>query len=281
MKSKPDWLRIPYNENANNLFVNELLSELNINTVCDEADCPNRSECYSKKTATFMIMGTVCTRRCTFCNVRFGSPKPPDENEPERIAVAVRKLDLKYVVITSVTRDDLPDGGASKFADVVLSIRNHSPGTGVEILIPDLSDLTDIINVRPSVISHNIETVKSLYPFIRPEANYERSLSVLKNVKKADPNIHTKSGLMLGLGETQNEVIKVFENLLQVGCDFLTIGQYLSPSKKHFPVREYIDPQVFDEYGKTAKKMGFRHVVSAPLVRSSYNASLALYELNK
>ena len=281
MKSKPDWLRIPYNENANNLFVNELLSELNINTVCDEADCPNRSECYSKKTATFMIMGTVCTRRCTFCNVRFGSPKPPDENEPERIAVAVRKLDLKYVVITSVTRDDLPDGGASKFADVVLSIRNHSTGTGVEILIPDLSDLTDIINVRPSVISHNIETVKSLYPFIRPEANYERSLSVLKNVKKADSNIHTKSGLMLGLGETQNEVIKVFENLLQVGCDFLTIGQYLSPSKKHFPVREYIDPQVFDEYGKTAKKMGFRHVVSAPLVRSSYNASLALYELNK
>jgi len=273
---KPDWLRIPYNENTNNLFVSELLEELKINTVCEEADCPNRNECYSKKTATFMILGTVCTRKCTFCNVRFGTPEAVEIDEPDRIAVAVKKLNLKYVVITSVTRDDLPDGGAGHFAAVISSIRKHSPETVIEVLIPDLSDITKLIYESPVVISHNMETVKSLYPDVRPGADYERSLKVLKHVKALDPNIYTKSGLMLGLGETRDEVIKVLDDLLNVGCEFLTIGQYLSPSKNHFPVHEYIEPHVFDEYAKTAKKMGFRYTASAPLVRSSYNASEAI-----
>jgi len=269
---KPEWLRVPYNNNINNNFVTELLSELNLNTVCDEAACPNRFECYSKKTATFLIMGTECTRNCAFCNINHGIPEPIDKHEPERIANAVLKLGLKYVVITSVTRDDLPDGGASQFADVINYIRKVSYKTGIEVLIPDLSVLNPVTESLPDVIGHNLETVESLYSNVRPEADYYRSLDVIRNIKKANPQIRTKSGMMLGLGETGDEVKKAFTDLLDAGCEILTLGQYLSPSKNHYPVFEYIEPRVFAEYGETAKKMGFRHVASAPFVRSSYNA---------
>jgi len=276
MTAKPDWLRIPYQNNHNNAFVTELLKELGLNTVCVEANCPNCSECFSKKTATFLILGKNCTRNCSFCNITNDTPLPVDEDEPDRIAEAAVKLDLHYVVITSVTRDDLKDGGAGHFANVTRAIRRAAPETTIELLIPDLVDLKVVTNESPAVISHNIETVESLYTAVRPEANYDRSLDVLRNIKHLDPGIYTKSGIMLGLGETREEVLKTFDDLLDAGCDYLTIGQYLPPTKKHYRVREYIEPEVFGEYAKTAEKKGFRHVFSGPFVRSSYNAEKAL-----
>ena len=275
MTGKPDWLRVPYFDNENSAFVAEMLNELSLNTVCIEANCPNRSECFSKKTATFMILGTNCTRKCSFCNVSFGTPQPVDEDEPAKIAAAIKKLGLRYAVITSATRDDLPDGGAQHFSDVIRLIHMSSPETAVEVLIPDLMALKVITELSPAVISHNIETVKSLYTAVRPDADYERSLEVLRKIKQLNPDISTKSGIMLGLGETRAEVLDTFDDLLETGCDFLTVGQYLSPSKSHFPVHEYVEPQVFDEYADIARKKGFRHVASAPLVRSSYHASEA------
>jgi lipoic acid synthetase len=269
---KPDWLRVPYFNNDNSLFMTELLNRQKLNTVCVEANCPNRAECFSKKTATFMILGTSCTRNCTFCNVRHGTPQPVDRDEPRRIAGAVRQLGLSYVVITSVTRGDLPDGGAAHFADVIEEIKIAAPCTAVEVLIPDLAQLEIIVNKKPDVIGHNIETVESLYNVIRPEAEYKRSLNVLRNVKALGKSIRVKSGLMLGLGETRAEVLKTFNDLLEYGCELLTIGQYLSPSKDHYPVAEYIEPQVFDEYKDIAEEKGFRYVKSGPFVRSSYNA---------
>jgi lipoic acid synthetase len=276
MLKKPGWLRVPYFENESSGFTQSLLNELELNTVCDEANCPNRLECFSNKTATFMILGTSCTRNCGFCNVSHGIPQPVDENEPKRIAEAIRQLDLKYVVITSVTRDDLPDGGSGQFAKVIYTVKNTSPETAVEVLIPDLTQLKIITDQSPAVISHNIETVASLYKDVRPEADYFRSLGVLSEIKRLDPGIRTKSGIMLGLGETYEEVLKTFDDLLDVGCEFLTIGQYLNPSKEHYPVVEYIEPKVFTEYGRIAKEKGFCHVASAPFVRSSYNAAVAL-----
>jgi len=278
---KPDWLKIPYRENTNNSFVNKLLKDLDLNTVCDEANCPNKTECFSKKTATFMISGVNCTRNCTFCNVSHGTPEMLDAGEGVRIAEAVLMMGLKHVVITSVTRDDLPDGGASHFADVIRAIRKTSPDTVIEILIPDFRSLLAVTDATPAVIGHNIETVESLYPSVRPEANYYRSLNVLSEIKRLNPDIYTKSGIMLGLGETRNEVLKTFSDLVETGCDFLTIGQYLSPSSKHYPVYEYIEPSVFTEYGEAAKKTGFRHVTSAPFVRSSYNAGEVIRNLRE
>jgi lipoic acid synthetase len=276
MLKKPDWLRVPYFNNDDSLFVTELIKELNLSTVCIEANCPNRAECFSKKTATFMILGSNCTRNCTFCNVRHGTPQPVNKDEPRRIADAVRQLELKYVVITSVTRDDLPDGGASFFAEVIEDIKKATPETAVEVLIPDLTQLEVIIDKKPEVINHNIETVESLYSVIRPEAEYKRSLNVLRNIKQLSTqlgsSIRVKSGLMLGLGEKPTEVQKTFDDLLEHGCEILTIGQYLSPSKAHYPVVEYIEPQVFAEYEELAKEKGFRFVKSGPFVRSSYSA---------
>jgi len=277
MTKKPEWLRIPYTDNESNAYVSELLGELGLNTVCIEANCPNRSECFSKKTATFMILGSICTRKCTFCNIGFGEPHTVDINEPKRIALAVKKLALKYVVITSVTRDDLHDGGAMHFSDAITAVRNLVPAIKIEVLIPDLQELKCITDKSPEVISHNIETVKSLYAAVRPEAGYERSLSVLSEIKKLNPEIYTKSGLMLGLGENKNDVLKTFDDLLEAKCDFLTIGQYLSPSKNHYPVYEYIEPGIFKEYKETALNLGFKHVASAPLVRSSYKADEFIY----
>ena len=278
MIKKPDWLRVPYFDDRGSAFVTGLLEELKLHTVCIEANCPNRSECFSNKTAAFMILGTNCTRNCSFCNVNYGAPQPVDTDEPSRIADAVKRLELQYTVITSVTRDDLPDGGAAQFSNVISAIRNTSPDTVIEVLIPDSITLKIVTDESPDVISHNIETVESLYADIRPDADYHRSLDIIRSVKKLNPDIHSKSGLMLGLGETAEEIVKTFDDLLDAGCEFLTIGQYLSPSKKHYRVREYIEPKIFDEYAVTARKKGFRHVASAPFVRSSYHAKNALLE---
>ena len=273
---KPEWLRVRYAENPNRDVVEEILRSLNLNTVCSEANCPNYAECFSRKTATFMIMGTNCTRNCRFCNVRSGPPDQPDQKEPENVAKAVKKLGLKYVVVTSVTRDDLSDGGAEHFAKVIGEIRRIAPETLIEVLIPDLMGsicaLNMVTNAFPDVISHNMETVKSLYQNVRPQAEYKRSLDLLKNIKMLNPGIRSKSGIMVGLGETESQVYELFDDLLKAGCEFLTIGQYLAPSKDHIPVQEYVEPFQFEKYGSIARQKGFNFVASAPLVRSSFHA---------
>jgi len=276
MKTKPEWLQVPYFDNEQSKLVTSVINELNLNTVCIEANCPNRGECFSGQTATFMILGTNCTRNCTFCNVSHGKPQPVDEEEPARIAKAVQKLILRYAVITSVTRDDLSDGGARHFANVVHAIHKASPETVVETLIPDLPEIKVLAEEKPAVISHNIETVKSLYAAVRPEADYSKSLEILYNIKQQNPGILSKSGIMLGLGETHEELLEAFDDLLNAGCELLTIGQYLPPSKKHYPLQAYIEPDVFSEYGEIAKQKGFRYVASAPFVRSSYKAEEAV-----
>lgn len=275
-QKKPEWLRIKVQNNNEVREVEELLDDLSLKTVCREARCPNRCECYSKRTATFMIMGSICTRGCTFCNVKGGKPGMLDRDEPVNIAKAVEKLGLKYVVVTSVTRDDLEDGGAEHFGRVVEEIRGRTPGVKVEVLIPDLKGSRDalkrIIDTGPEVINHNIETVPRLYSSVRPEAEYRGSLEVIGEIKRAAPHIKTKSGIMLGLGETKEEVVDVFRDLRDHGCDLLTVGQYLRPSEKHTPMERYITPEEFFWYREVALEMGFEGVASGPLVRSSYNA---------
>ena len=280
MMKKPGWLRTRYLQSTNHKMVEAILAQLGLNTVCQEAACPNRVECFSKKNATFLIMGTNCTRNCRFCNVRYDAPLPVDPGEPQRVAGAVLALGLQYVVVTSVTRDDLPDGGAGHFADVIRALKQTVPATAVEALIPDfqgdLDALKLVTDASPAVISHNMETVSSLYRDVRPQADYARSLAVLQAVKVLNPAVRSKTGIMLGLGETREQVLGLFDDLRAVGCEFLTIGQYLAPSKEHYPVREYIEPGVFEEYGNIARKKGFSFVASAPLVRSSYYAAEAL-----
>lgn len=257
--------------------VKSLISDLSLNTVCNDANCPNQMECYKRGTATFMILGRNCTRNCTFCNVTQAKPDDLDINEPENVAKAVAKLKLEHAVITSVTRDDLEDEGANHFAQVVREIRKHSPQTTVELLIPDMSgkeELLDIIlNTNPNVLNHNIETVPELYDVVRPMAIFERSLRVLDYAKKSYPHIHTKSGIMVGLGETEDQVVETLKRLREVDCDMVTIGQYLRPSESHIEVKEYISPEQFDRYKEIAEELGFKKVSSAPLVRSSYHAS--------
>lgn len=273
---KPEWLRIKMQGGNVSTKVQNLISDLSLNTVCDEANCPNRMECFQRGTATFMILGRNCTRNCTFCNVTKAKPDEVDPMEPEKIAKAVSKLGLKHAVITSVTRDDLEDQGANQFAKVVEEIRKSTPEVTIELLIPDMQgnkELIDIIlNSEPNILNHNVETVPELYDKVRPMAVFERSIELLGYVKKTKPNIKTKSGMMLGLGETKEQVINVFKRLREVNCDILTLGQYLQPSKAHIPVVEYISPEQFDEYKKIALSMGFKKVASAPLVRSSYYA---------
>ncbi|MFY9174608.1 MAG: lipoyl synthase [Peptococcia bacterium] len=277
---KPEWLRIKYQEREKLAHVEEILQRLSLNTVCDEASCPNRMECFSRQTATFMILGRLCTRNCTFCNVEKHAPSPVDENEPTNVAQAVKELKLKHVVITSVTRDDLPDGGSGHFARVIEEIKKLDDKVIVEVLIPDFqgykNSLNKVVTAKPEIINHNVETVPRLYPSVRPMAVYERSLELLKRVKEMDRNIYSKSGIMLGLGEKEHEVIQVLRDLREIGCDFITIGQYLAPSKQHHPVVEYVHPDVFEEYGHLCKEMGFKYVASAPLVRSSYQAEKAM-----
>lgn len=277
---KPEWLRINMKKGRSLDYVQDILKKHSLNTVCEEANCPNRMECFSKKTATFMILGSQCSRNCKFCNVSHGALEKVDPNEPENVAKATVDLGLKHVVITSVTRDDLPDGGAGHFAKVVKAIKEKDKDTIVEVLIPDLKGEKDLIRIvvdsKPEIINHNIETVPSLYKEIMPGSIYIRSLDVLKQAKEMDENILTKSGIMVGLGETEDEVIKVMKDLRDVDCDFLTIGQYLAPSKNHYPVAEYVTPEKFKMYKLKAEELGFSFVASDPLVRSSYNAAEAM-----
>jgi lipoic acid synthetase len=273
---KPDWLKVPGNIGASNQAVMDLLSQLSLHTVCEEAHCPNCGECFGKKTATFMILGRNCTRNCTFCCVCKDKPSRPDPQEPSHIAQAVSALHLRYVVVTSVTRDDLPDGGALHFADVVHAVRASSPDTVIEVLIPDFQGERDALSAVeqawPDVISHNIETIPRLYSEVRPMASYQRSLQLLGSIKSMNARRMTKSGIMLGLGETREEVLEVFLDLRKYQCDFLTIGQYLAPSSAHHAVVEYVHPEQFAWYREQALAAGFSYVASGPLVRSSYHA---------
>ena len=278
---KPDWLKIKIQGNPYSKEVNTVLRELSLNTVCEQANCPNKMECFCNRTATFMILGKVCTRNCAFCNVtKNACVEPVDYDEPLHVAQAVQALALSHAVITSVTRDDLADGGAAQFAKVIEEIRKLTPKVTVEVLIPDFQGDEDaldaVVCANPTVINHNIETVRRLYPGVRPMADYDRSLALLHRVKLKNPAIRTKSGIMVGLGETQAEVLQTMRDLHDVGCDFLTIGQYLAPSKNHHPVIEYIHPDVFSMYRKEAEKIGFAHVAAGPFVRSSYHAGQAL-----
>jgi lipoic acid synthetase len=277
---KPDWLKIPFRKTGHSEEVEKLLKDLGLNTVCDEANCPNRGECFSKKRATFMILGSICTRNCTFCNVSKGEPGHVDPMEPVNIGKAIKEMKMKHVVITSVTRDDLPDGGSGHFAKVIEEIKKRDTDVIVEVLIPDFEgsyeDLKTVVAANPHIINHNLETVPELYDEVRPMAEYERSLELLKRVKGMDPEIYTKSGIMLGLGEKKHQVLKVLEDLKNVDCDFVTIGQYLRPSQSHHEVVEFVHPDVFEEYRLIALDMGFKYVASSPFVRSSYNAEEAL-----
>jgi lipoic acid synthetase len=260
-----------------------LLEGLNLHTVCDSALCPNRGECFKKGTATFIILGNVCTRNCGFCAVKKGKPLPLDPEEPYHIAQAAKHLQLKHIVVTSVTRDDLPDGGAEHFAETIIEIKKQLPKSTVEVLVPDFKGsweaLQRVIDAQPEVINHNIETVNRLYRLVRPKAIYKRSLELLRQVKIRDKNIISKSGIMVGLGEEEEEIIQAMKDLREVDGDILTIGQYLRPSPLHLRVQNYIHPDKFEEYQKTGMSLGFKYVASAPLVRSSYHAGEILKDL--
>ncbi|MFA0814501.1 MAG: lipoyl synthase [Anaerofustis sp.] len=277
---KPDWLKGKAAVGENRKIVTDLLKKLNLNTVCNEASCPNRAECFGNKTAAFMILGSRCTRNCTFCNVTKESPQAVDPHEPEHVAQAVREMGLAHVVVTSVTRDDLADGGAEQFAKTIRAIKNNSAKTVIEVLIPDFQGSIDALRIvtdaHPHIINHNLETVPRLYPEVRPMADCKQSLTLLKNVKQLDGSIHTKSGIMLGLGETKEEVLDLLRQLREAECEILTIGQYLPPSKQHHPLIEYVHPDQFEEYRIAAEEMGFSYVASSPLVRSSYQADKAI-----
>ena len=276
---KPNWIRIRH---ANSSKVNELKKTLrsqDLFTVCEEAQCPNLSECFNHGTATFMIMGQICTRRCPFCDVAHGRPKPLDKNEPGHLADTISKMALKYVVITSVDRDDLRDGGASHFKDCIDNIRKKTPLVKIEVLTPDFRGRVDkALNIfddcAPDVFNHNLETVPSLYPKVRPGSDYEQSLDLLKSFKERHPHVKTKSGLMLGVGETNTQVINVLRDLREHQVDMLTLGQYLQPSRHHLAVEEYITPEQFEKYKMIAIDLGFSQVASGPMVRSSYHADL-------
>ena len=273
---RPDWLRKRISPGGRGAATVSLLRSLGLHTVCEGANCPNIGECFGRKTVTFMIMGEVCTRNCRFCAVPTGVILPLDSEEPERIGRAAGTLGLAHVVVTSVTRDDLPDGGAAHFAAVVEALRRENPKTTVELLIPDMQgqweDLETILSAKPDILNHNLETVPSLYPQVRPQADYQRSLELLGHVKKINPKIFTKSGIMVGVGETENQVLALMDDLRRRGCDILTVGQYLRPSPAHLPITDYITPDQFTRYEEEAYVRGFRHVASGPFVRSSYNA---------
>lgn len=274
---RPEWLkaRLPAGDRYTGL--KRLLRSLGLHTVCEEANCPNIGECFNRKTATFLILGDICTRGCRFCNVTKGQTGPVDLEEPERVALAARQMELRHVVVTSVTRDDLPDGGAGIYAMTIAAIRKYHPGSTIEVLIPDFKGSPDalglVVRERPEVINHNLETVPRLYPTVRPGAGYRQSLELLKRVKEMDSAILTKSGLIVGLGEEFAEVVEVMKDLRDSGCDILTIGQYLSPGRRHLPVHRFYHPEEFKELKAVGVELGFKHVESGPLVRSSYHAA--------
>lgn len=274
---KPDWIRVKISANDEITRIKQLLREHRLHTVCEEAACPNLGECFQHGTATFMIMGDLCTRRCPFCDVAHGKPLPLDKDEPQQLANAIEAMALKYVVITSVDRDDLRDGGAAHFADCIKKIRQQTPTTKIEILVPDFRGRIDkaiaLLAEQPcDVFNHNLETVPRLYKQVRPGSDYLGSLDLLRRFNAAQPQVPTKSGLMLGVGEESEEVHQVMKDLVAHGCSMLTLGQYLQPSKAHLPVKSYITPEQFTEYGVLAKALGFKQVASAPMVRSSYHA---------
>jgi lipoic acid synthetase len=275
---KPRWLRVKSTADPEVDRVRAVLREHNLHTVCEEASCPNLGECFSGGTATFMILGDVCTRRCAFCDVAHGRPEPPDPDEPEQLAAAVAEMGLSFAVITSVDRDDLRDGGAGQFGAVIRSLRRHNPGVGIEILVPDfkkrLERALEILAADPpEVFNHNVETVPALYRTVRPGSDYDHSLAVLRRFKEVRPDIPTKSGLMLGLGEELDQVRGVMRDLRDQGVDVLTLGQYLAPSHHHHPVKAWIPPETFQELADEARGMGFTSVNAGPLVRSSYHAA--------
>jgi lipoic acid synthetase len=276
---KPPWIRVKAPLGPGVRRIKNLLREQRLHTVCEEASCPNLAECFTHGTATFMIMGDLCTRRCPFCDVAHGRPKPLDEEEPSHLAEAVAAMALKYVVVTSVDRDDLRDGGAGHFATCVASLRARCPDTRIEILVPDFRGrmdraLTALAAMPPDVLNHNLETVPRLYRMARPGADYAWSLRLLKRFKEEQPDVVTKSGLMLGLGEERDEVEQVLRDLREHNCDMLTLGQYLQPSRHHLPVVRYWEPGEFESLGEFARDLGFTSVASGPLVRSSYHADL-------
>jgi lipoyl synthase len=273
----PDWLRRPIGKASELSTVQQIIKKHQIHTICEEGRCPNRGECYAQKTATFLLMGPTCTRACSFCQVDKGhAPQPLDPQEPEKVADAVQRLGLRYVVLTAVARDDLPDQGAGWFAATMQSIRQLNPNTEIEVLTPDFRGerelIATVVAAQPACYNHNLETVHRLQGPVRRGARYERSLSVLQTVKELDSSIPTKSGLMLGLGETETEILETLADLRAVGCDRLTLGQYLRPTLEHLPVQRYWHPEEFDRLGNLARDMGFAHVRSGPLVRSSYHA---------
>ncbi|WP_020589041.1 lipoyl synthase [Desulfobacter curvatus] len=275
-KGKPRWLKKRMPKGGDCQRVTRLLSEAGLHTVCQEAACPNMFECFSKNTATFMILGSNCTRNCRFCNVTSNPPTQVDQDEPQRVADTVLKLKLSYVVVTSVTRDDLPDGGASHFARVIRAIKKAGPGIRVEVLIPDfqgdIEALETVAKAEPDVINHNIETVKGLYTRVRPQARYQRSLDLIRNVTKLFPGLPTKSGIMVGLGETIEELGTTFQDLYDHGCNILTVGQYLQPTRDHLPVEKFYTPEEFEHLDRMARDIGFEQVAAGPFVRSSYRA---------
>jgi lipoyl synthase len=274
----PDWLRIKLPNTDTFFRTRNLLSDLRLHTVCESAKCPNHWECWSQGTATFMIAGENCTRACGFCAVKTAKPLPLERDEPDRVAEATRRMRLKHVVITAVARDDLPDGGAGHFRRTVEAVRAANPGIIIEILVPDFNErdeaIQTVLAANPEIFNHNLETVRRLTPQVRSRATYDRSLNVLAKVKAAGPDgsVYTKSGLMLGLGETEEELFEALRDLRRVGCDILTLGQYLQPTRRHLPVAAFITPAKFDEHKEAALKMGFIHVASGPMVRSSYHA---------
>ncbi|MEF8880170.1 MAG: lipoyl synthase [Candidatus Thermoplasmatota archaeon] len=276
----PDWLKVQKGGSEKFKEIKKLLHSAKLHTICEEANCPNRFECFDNGTAVFLIMGDVCSRNCRYCNVKHGQPKSLNWDEPQDVAESVKKLGLNYVVVTSVTRDDLDDGGAKFFSKTTEEIRKMNSDCKVELLIPDFQGdkdaLKTVVGSKPVVVNHNIEVVKNLFPSIRPQGNYKISLKVLKNIKKIDPRVKSKSGFMVGLGETYDQIIETMKDLRNSDVDFLTIGQYLQPSRNHASIEKYYTPEEFHEFKKIAVDIGFEHVESGPLVRSSYHAERAI-----
>jgi len=273
-RQKPDWLKIKVPKGRTYIGVKDIIDGQRLHTICSSGQCPNKEDCWGRGTATFMILGDICTRSCRFCAVKTGKPPEPDCKEPQRIAESVKKMNLRHCVITSVDRDDLSDGGASIWAKTIKAVKAQNPGTSIETLVPDFRGrkdlLSHVIDAKPDVISHNLETVRRLTPLVRSAAKYNRSLDVVSWI--ATSGIRSKSGIMLGLGEKEEEVMETMDDLIKVGCQVMTIGQYLQPTREHLPVVEYIRPEQFEKYRMIGIEKGFRHIESAPLVRSSYHA---------
>jgi lipoic acid synthetase len=278
-KRKPDWIRSKVPSNPEVSRLKALLREHQLHTICEEAACPNLGECFTQGTATFLIMGQICTRRCPFCDVAHGKPDPLDQNEPAHLAKTIAAMKLKHVVVTSVDRDDLRDGGAAHFRECIKEIRSQSPNTNIEVLVPDFRGrmnvaLEVLAECPPDIFNHNLESIPRLYKAVRPGSDYQWSLDLIKNFQAQHPNVPTKSGLMLGLGETIDEIKQVMQDLRDHGCRMLTLGQYLQPSRHHLAVERFVTPAEFDDLAVVAKEMGFEHVASGPMVRSSYHADL-------